>query len=298
MEYGRRGESLFSLAFRKREYGESLYRALKGGDCRREKLRVCAAGEELWMEPEEGGTMVAGHHMNLCGREPGLPLGWLLGLGWSAGTRSGAGRRRTAGSPEMDEGGRIRCVGLYHGRAEDPDRAEVDLSSGAGVSVTAVNIGGGRSRSLLEACPRLGEYGAFVEQVKSGLELGLGPERAAKRASRWARENHVLGDLLELGENDVRDRILREYEGELAVVREKQLSYAAGMTDGLLQGEVSGMARLLLGILSRFGPVPLWLEKTVAGERDCGRLQQWGTAASRSTTLEEFLRLSGLFGRQ
>ena len=189
-------------------------------------------------------------------------------------------------------------MGLYHGRAEDPDRAEVDLSSGAGVSVTAVNIGGGRSRSLLEACPRLGEYGAFVEQVKSGLELGLGPERAAKRASRWARENHVLGDLLELGENDVRDRILREYEGELAVVREKQLSYAAGMTDGLLQGEVSGMARLLLGILSRFGPVPLWLEKTVAGERDCGRLQQWGTAASRSTTLEEFLRLSCLFGRQ
>lgn len=323
MEY-RRGGSLFSLAFRKREDGAELYRVLSGSGIRPEKLRISTAGDELWLEAEGRPTLVAGHYMNLCGEEPGLPLSWMFRFG-----RGGPGRRagRAAGG-RGSSGGRgvpgtcgssdaygaagacevpgvcgeageedVRCAVLYSGNTGEPDRVEL---TGAGFfkEVAAYNVGRGCGLKLTAGCRRLGEYAAFVDQVKAGIGLGLGPEKAVSLAAARGRKDHILEDLLEEKGREVRDLILMEYEAETSLVREKKLSYAAGMTAGMLRGEANGMAGLLAEILRGFGPLPPWLEETVAAETCCGTLKKWGLAASCSVSLEEFLIRSGLEKRR
>ncbi len=335
MEY-RRGGSLFSLAFRKREDGAELYRVLSGSGIRPEKLRISTAGDELWLEAEGRPTLVAGHYMNLCGEEPGLPLSWMFRFGRGVpGRRAGraAGGRGVPGGCGVSggrggpgacgvSGGRggpgacgnldacevpgvcgeageedVCCAVLYSGNTGEPDRVEL---TGAGFfkEVAAYNVGRGCGLKLTAGCRRLGEYAAFVDQVKAGIGLGLGPEKAVSLAAARGRKDHILEDLLEEKGREVRDLILMEYEAETSLVREKKLSYAAGMTAGMLRGEANGMAGLLAEILRGFGPLPPWLEETVAAETCCGTLKKWGLAASRSVSLEEFLIRSGLEKRR
>lgn len=290
MEYGQHGESLFSLAFYRRKEAAELYLAVSGEkELRTETLRIASAGDGLWLEAEGRPTVVAAHYMNLLGESLSLPWSWMLPAG-----------HFPAACPQNSGGisaPKIRRVVFYSGGSQDPDETVLDLyGEEKQPAVLAVNIGGGSGSRLLEESRRLQEYGCFVDEVKNGLRQGLGPERAVKRAAAWGTEHHMLKDLLEERGCEVRDLILRQYEAESSVVREKKLSYAAGMTAGMLRGEAEGMARLLLGILEGFGPVPSWLEETLSQERNCRRLQDWGIAASRSGCLEEFLRRAALDG--
>ena len=317
MDYGRRGDSLFALAFRKKEDTEELYRALCaaweagresgnfevrgdvggsaafgrspafeargdfGGSSPRREVTAASAGEELWLETD-GEALVVTAWANLCALPSGPPAGKLLDL--AAGT---------GGFPGNLRGRRCRRALLYSGSAPEPERRDILPS---GLEAAVFNIGEGRNAGLLAGCRKLREYARLIDRVKGELALDAYPVRAVKRAVGWALTAGVLEELLRSRGDEVREILLREYEAESSVVREKQLSYAAGMTEGMARGEIGGIRGLLTDLLARLGPLPAWAEGRIAGERDCERLRAWTLAAARSDSLREFLEKTGFMG--
>ena len=317
MDYGRRGDSLFALAFRKKEDTEELYRALCaaweagresgnfevrgdvggsaafgrspafearggfGGSSPRREVTAASAGEELWLETD-GEALVVTAWANLCALPSGPPAGKLLDL--AAGT---------GGFPGNLRGRRCRRALLYSGSAPEPERRDILPS---GLEAAVFNIGEGRNAGLLAGCRKLREYARLIDRVKGELALDAYPVRAVKRAVGWALSAGVLEELLRSRGDEVREILLREYEAESSVVREKQLSYAAGVTEGMARGEMGGIRGLLTDLLARLGPLPAWAEGRIAGERDCGRLRTWTLAAARSDSLREFLEKTGFMG--
>ena len=317
MDYGRRGDSLFALAFRKKEDTEELYRALCaaweagresgnfevrgdvggsaafgrspafeargdfGGSSPRWEVTAASAGEELWLETD-GEALVVTAWANLCALPSGPPAGKLLDL--AAGT---------GGFPGNLRGRRCRRALLYSGSAPEPERRDILPS---GLEAAVFNIGEGRNAGLLAGCRKLREYARLIDRVKGELALDAYPVRAVKRAVGWALTAGVLEELLRSRGDEVREILLREYEAESSVVREKQLSYAAGVTEGMARGEMGGIRGLLTDLLARLGPLPAWAEGRIAGERDCERLRAWTLAAARSDSLREFLEKTGFMG--
>ena len=313
MDYGRRGDSLFALAFRKKEDTKELYRALCaawesgafgesadlggsaafgrspafeargdfGGSSPRREVTAASAGEELWLETD-GEALVVTAWANLCALPSGPPAGKLLDL--AAGT---------GGFPGNLGGRRCRRALLYSGSALEPERRGISPS---GLEAAVFNIGEGRNAGLLADCRKLREYARLIDRVKGELALDAYPVRAVKRAVGWALTAGVLEELLRSRGDEVREILLREYEAESSVVREKQLSYAAGMTEGMARGEMGGIRGLLTDLLARLGPLPAWAEGRIAGERDCERLRAWALAAARSDSLREFLEKTGFTG--
>ena len=317
MDYGRRGDSLFALAFRKKEDTEELYRALCaaweagresgnfevrgdvggsaafgrspafearggfGGSSPRREVTAASAGEELWLETD-GEALVVTAWANLCALPSGPPAGKLLDL--AAGT---------GGFPGNLRGRRCRRALLYSGSAPEPERRDILPS---GLEAAVFNIGEGRNAGLLAGCRKLREYARLIDRVKGELALDAYPVRAVKRAVGWALSAGVLEELLRSRGDEVREILLREYEAESSVVREKQLSYAAGVTEGMARGEMGGIRGLLTDLLARLGPLPAWAEGRIAGERDCERLRAWTLAAARSDSLREFLEKTGFMG--
>lgn len=319
MDYGRRGDSLFALAFRKKEDTEELYRALCaaweagresgnfevrgdfggsaafgrspafeargdfGGSSPRREVTAASAGEELWLETD-GEALVVTAWANLCALPSGPPAGKLLDL--AAGT---------GGFPGNLGGRRCRRALLYSGSAPEPERRDILPS---GLEAAVFNIGEGRNAGLLAGCRKLREYARLIDRVKRELALDAYPVRAVKRAVGWALTAGVLEELLRSRGDEVREILLREYEAESSVVREKQLSYAAGVTEGMARGEIGGIRGLLTDLLARLGPLPAWAEGRIAGERDCERLRTWTLAAARSDSLREFLEKTGFTGEE
>lgn len=319
MDYGRRGDSLFALAFRKKEDTEELYRALCaaweagresgnfevrgdvggsaafgrspafeargdfGGSSPRREVTAASAGEELWLETD-GEALVVTAWANLCALPSGPPAGKLLDL--AAGT---------GGFPGNLGGRRCRRALLYSGSAPEPERRDILPS---GLEAAVFNIGEGRNAGLLAGCRKLREYARLIDRVKGELALDAYPVRAVKRAVGWALTAGVLEELLRSRGDEVREILLREYEAESSVVREKQLSYAAGVTEGMARGEIGGIRGLLTDLLARLGPLPAWAEGRIAGERDCERLRTWTLAAARSDSLREFLEKTGFTGEE
>ena len=319
MDYGRRGDSLFALAFRKKEDTEELYRALCaaweagresgafeargdvggsaafgrspafeargdfGGSSPRREVTAASAWEELWLETD-GEALVVTAWANLCALPSGPPAGKLLDL--AAGT---------GGFPGNLRGRRCRRALLYSGSAPEPERRDILPS---GLEAAVFNIGEGRNAGLLAGCRKLREYARLIDRVKGELALDAYPVRAVKRAVGWALTAGVLEELLRSRGDEVREILLREYEAESSVVREKQLSYAAGVTEGMARGEIGGIRGLLTDLLARLGPLPAWAEGRIAGERDCERLRTWTLAAARSDSLREFLEKTGFTGEE
>ena len=226
MDYGRRGDSLFALAFRKKEDTEELYRALCaaweagresgnfevrgdfggsavfgrspafeargdfGGSSPRREVTAASAGEELWLETD-GEALVVTAWANLCALPSGPPAGKLLDL--AAGT---------GGFPGNLRGRRCRRALLYSGSALEPERRGISPS---GLEAAVFNIGEGRNAGLLADCRKLREYARLIDRVKGELALDAYPVRAVKRAVGWALTAGVLEELLRSRGDEVRE---------------------------------------------------------------------------------------------
>ena len=204
-----------------------------GGSSPRREVTAASAGEELWLETD-GEALVVTAWANLCALPSGPPAGKLLDL--AAGT---------GGFPGNLGGRRCRRALLYSGSAPEPERRDISLSgleaerrgiSPSGLEAAVFNIGEGRNAGLLAGCRKLREYARLIDRVKGELALDAYPVRAVKRAVGWALTAGVLEELLRSRGDEVREILLREYEAESSVVREKQLSYAAGVTEGMAGG--------------------------------------------------------------
>ena len=99
--------------------------------------------------------------------------------------------------------------------------------------------------------------------------------------------------------------ILSEYDDELHIRSEKQISYEEGVAEGIATGIAEGIAtgiaegiatgkleeniENILSLLNDLGPVPEELEQRIRGEGDYTRLRGWLKLAARAETVQAFI---------
>lgn len=96
-----------------------------------------------------------------------------------------------------------------------------------------LNINYGHNRELMERCKMLREYAFFVEQVRKRMHQGVSLYQAADEAIQISLEHGILTDILRKHRAEVKDLILSEYNEELHIKNEKNISYEEGRQEGI-----------------------------------------------------------------
>lgn len=103
-------------------------------------------------------------------------------------------------------------------------------------------------------------------------------EDAIDNAAEESIKNGVLADFLQKHRAEVKDVILKEYNEELHIKSEKQLSFEEGKSSAILT---------LLGIQ---GTIPESLKKRIEEERNLETLDRWLIEAVNASSVDEFLK--------
>lgn len=80
--------------------------------------------------------------------------------------------------------------------------------------------------------------------------------------------------------------ILKEYNEELHIKSEKQLSFEKGAVCGRLEGKASA----ILTLLRTRGAIPEPLKKRIEEERDLETLDRWLIEVANASSVDEFLK--------
>ncbi len=160
--------------------------------------------------------------------------------------------------PRLHSG--ILFIIFYNGTKAQPDRQELRLSDSFADSGTEaagryapalecvahiVNINHGHNRELMESCRRLEEYARLVDAIRRYRAEGMTLRAAADKAIDECITNGVLTDILLKNRAEVTDMILDEYDEELHIRNEKQLSREEGLREGREQGQADAAAKFL-----------------------------------------------------
>lgn len=100
-------------------------------------------------------------------------------------------------------------------------------------TAVVLNINYGHNKEIMEGCRKLYEYSFFVEEIRKGLIQGLTLEGAVSGAMDTCVHSNILEPFLRRHRAEVHALILEEYDEELHIRNEKELSYQEGHTAGV-----------------------------------------------------------------
>ena len=265
-------DSLFRLIFRERKALLSLYNAVNGSDYQNpEELVVNTMEDVVYMGMKNDVSFLFADHLNLYEAQstanPNMPL---RGVFYFSRLYKGIVEER-----KLDVYSRRQInlpkpvfIVFYNGMEDQEERRVLKLSDSfsadscrlvsekpgqtsflsevflPALECTAImlNINYGHNRKLMERCKKLEEYAFFVEQVRRLKKQGLSLEAAADEAIRVSLDQGILTDILRKHRAEVKDLILSEYNEELHIKNEKNISYEEGHQQGLQQGLREGIA--------------------------------------------------------
>lgn len=132
---------------------------------------------------------------------------------------------------------------FYNGTANQPERMTICLSDtftpkpkGKKPAVecyaTMLNINLGHNRELLEKCQKLKEYAIFIDGIRRRQEEGMPLNQATEETVNESIRNGVLEDILRKNRAEVTEVVLYEYDEELHIKNEKDISREEGMAIG------------------------------------------------------------------
>ena len=116
---------------------------------------------------------------------------------------------------------------------------------GLELCVTVYNINFGHNPELLGACRILGEYAQYVQKVREYAKEMPFPEAVGKAVDYCIR-NGILSDFLSKNRAEAIEVSIFEYNEELHIKSEKELSYRQGHKAGVEQGAEQEKERLNL----------------------------------------------------
>jgi len=90
--------------------------------------------------------------------------------------------------------------------------------------VTYLNINYGHNQEIVAKCRKLYEYTYLIEQIRAGVRAGEPIETAVDEAVRQCIDEGILADFLRRHRAEVIDMILTEYDEDLHIRSEKQIS--------------------------------------------------------------------------
>lgn len=174
-----------------------------------------------------------------------------------------------------------RFAVFYNGTDPRPERETLRLSSAYGkqpiaerpdleLSVTVYNINLGHNQELLGACPKLGEYAQYVQKVREYAQRLPFPE-AVEEAVGYCIRNGILSEFLSKNRAEAIEVSIFEYNEELHIRSEKELSYRQGHKEGAEQEKER--LNLLYGILLSENRIEE-LRKSIEDEEYRNRLRE------------------------
>lgn len=158
------------------------------------------------------------------------------------------------GTKERGEREVLRLSEAFEGRKAMDAWEEETLQ----VVVKVWNINYGHNKELMEHCRRLHDYAYLVEQIRVRRKQGETLSEAVDHAVSDCIKNNILKDFLLEHRGEMRNVLLTEYDEELHIRSEKQLSYEEGMERGIealvLDNEEEGVTpeRIVKKLQKRF----------------------------------------------
>jgi len=130
---------------------------------------------------------------------------------------------------------------FYNGTKEQPSVQELKLSDSftlkprMGIyewTATVININHGENKELMDKCRPLYEYSVFVAKIRAYLSLGMTRDASIDKGVDDCIREGILSDFLRVHRAEVKNMFLTEYNEELHISNEKQLSYDEGYGEG------------------------------------------------------------------
>ena len=243
-------DSLFRMIFREKEALLELYNAINGSDYQNpEDLIITTIDDVLYLGMKNDVSFLIGRQMNLYEAQsslnPNMPLRGLFYFSrlYQAYIKE---RQLDPYSQRLLPLPAPEFVVFYNGTREQPDRVTLRLSDafspGAGVpclecTATMLNINRGHNEELMKGCRKLYEYAYLVDMVRSYLNEGLRLEAAVNRAVEDCIKHDILKGFLLKHREEVREMILSEYDEDLLIRSEKEISFEEGELAGLQRGQ-------------------------------------------------------------
>jgi hypothetical protein len=135
---------------------------------------------------------------------------------------------------------------FFNGDDKEEDRREMRMSDAYSGSckgtpaldcvATLININYGHNAELMEKCRELKGYAILIDKIRTKTKTGRNLEDAANEAIDECINEDVLADILTTHRAEATDMILEEYNEELHIQNEKEISFDEGKKQGIAQG--------------------------------------------------------------
>ena len=100
-----------------------------------------------------------------------------------------------------------------------------------------MNINLGYNKKVMERCKKLKEYAQFIAKIREYLEEKGNIEEAVDLAIDECIKHGILEDILQEDREEVRSMLLTEYDEQVHIKNEKEISYEEGERAGIIKGE-------------------------------------------------------------
>ncbi len=248
-------DTVFRRIFSEKESLLSLYNALGGtAYTDTEELEVTTLEDAVYMNYKNDISFVLDWELMLYEHQstanPNMPLRDLF---YVAKVLQGLTKDANLYGSELVAIPTPKFAVFYNGTDLRPERETLRLSSAYGkkmpmeegqpdleLRVMVYNINLGHNPELLGLCPKLGEYAQYVQKVREYAKEMSFPEAVGKAVDYCIR-NGILSDFLSKNRAEAIEVSIFEYNEELHIKSEKELSYRQGHKAGMEQGVEQGI---------------------------------------------------------
>lgn len=137
---------------------------------------------------------------------------------------------------------------FYNGTKNMPDESRILLTdsmthpdaaqkSSAQFSAHMININAGHSSGIMQRCPKLYQYSLFIEEIRQNQKQGAALREAVETAVDSCIRQGILTDILLGNKAEVTNMILQEYDEDLHIRNEKEISFQDGYEKGCRDAE-------------------------------------------------------------
>ncbi len=250
-------DRFFKKIFSEKKDLLSLYNAINGTDYQNpEDIEINTIENFLFMGMKNDVSFLIANVMNLYEQQstvnPNMPLRgfWYLAELY----RKYFGEHRDLYSSSQIRLPRPQFIVFYIGREDEEDRKLMRMSDAyegeagneAAVECTAVllNINYGHNAELMQKCQNLEGYSILIHKIRELIKSGKTKEEAIEIAIDECIKEGILVDILEKHRAEAKTLILEEYNEELHIRNEKEISYEEGLEQGVQQGIQKGVELL------------------------------------------------------
>lgn len=132
---------------------------------------------------------------------------------------------------------------FYNGTKNEPDVFEMKLSeafSGQGrfepaleCTATVLNINYEHNKELMDKCRELRDYALLIYRIRENCSEGMALEMAIDKAIDSCIRDGIMRDILEAHRMEAKAMLFTEYNEEVHIKNEKQISYENGYDNGI-----------------------------------------------------------------